>query len=195
MRVIVLAGGLGSSVANAIATTLMKFNVPVEFVRDLGEADLIVCDEAKDFRRYRDANRAVVQYVLPSTSEVVSPTDLAAAGPLGFVCRLDAPDSDVLSFVRYVERTISLLEREPIAMPMEEEGDKDEEQDLRKVLIDRLDGILHALGEMDRALVAAPRTEDVGMIREARRQTRELLEAAQRFFTWVADTRLDPPPN
>jgi hypothetical protein len=70
-----------------------------------------------------------------------------------------------------------------------------EREDLRRTLIDGLDRILHELGEIDRALVAAPRTEDLGMIREARRQTQEVLDVAQGFFTWITQTRLDQEPN
>lgn len=73
--------------------------------------------------------------------------------------------------------------------------DDHDDPDLKRVLIEGLDRILFELGRIDTALLDAPRDEDLGMIREARRRTTILFDQANAFFTWVTDTRLMIPPN
>jgi hypothetical protein len=72
---------------------------------------------------------------------------------------------------------------------------EDNDEDLRKQVIEGLDRVLHELGEIDRALAGADRAADGGMIREARRRTLLLTDETQGFFTWATETRLNPPPN
>ena len=66
---------------------------------------------------------------------------------------------------------------------------------LLQELVEGLDRVLFELARIDDALVHADRTEDMGMIREARRRTMLLDAAAEKFLRWVTDTRLGPPPN
>jgi hypothetical protein len=59
-----------------------------------------------------------------------------------------------------------------------------------------LDAVLFEIGQIDRLWLATPRdVTNTAIIHEARRRTRQLLDLADSYMRWVADTRLEPPTN
>lgn len=59
-----------------------------------------------------------------------------------------------------------------------------------------LDVVPFELGRIDNLWLDVPRdVTNTSVIHEARRRTHELLNAANAYLQWVADTRLEPPTN
>ena len=81
---------------------------------------------------------------------------------------------------------------------MQSMSDDDDDEDLSTAarVLRSLDVVLFELGQIDNVWLKAPRdVTNTSIIHEARRRTRELLDLADSYLQWVADTRLEPPTN
>jgi hypothetical protein len=75
-------------------------------------------------------------------------------------------------------------------------NDNDDDVSTAATILQSLDVVLFELGRIDNLWLEMPRdVVNTSIIHEARRRTHELLEAANAYLQWVADTRLEPPTN
>jgi hypothetical protein len=82
----------------------------------------------------------------------------------------------------------------PKCLPMERDT-LDEETPVAKV-VRSLDMVLFEIGRIDDVWLEMPRdVMNTSIIHEGRRRARELLDLADSYLQWVADTRLEPPAN